>query len=94
MISVEHIKELAELSRINLSDQQIQSYQKDLAGILEYIDTIKSVPITINESETRETLRNVMRDDEISYTPGEFSKVLLEAAPDTEGDFVKVKKIL
>ena len=39
-------------------------------------------------------LRNVMRPDVVEHLPGEYTESLLSNAPDREGDYLKVKKIL
>jgi Asp-tRNA(Asn)/Glu-tRNA(Gln) amidotransferase C subunit len=35
-----------------------------------------------------------MRDDSVTHTPGEFTEDILNNAPDREGNYLKVKKIL
>ncbi len=90
----EEIKNLADLARLELSEEDIESYKKDFEGILNYISTINSVHIDNFTEEVRGDTTNSMRNDDASYYSGEFSEILLEAAPQREGDFVKVDKIL
>jgi len=90
----EEIKDLAELARLELSEEDITQYQKDFKGILDYISTINSVDIDGFDDHVRGTNTNIIRVDDESYDPGSFTEVLLDAAPERDGDFIKVAKIL
>lgn len=90
----EEIHTLADLSRINLTESEIESYAKDFQGILGYIDTLAIVTIDERVQDQKSPNINYLREDDNSYVSGEFSKELLMAAPDTEGQFIKVQKIL
>lgn len=90
----EEIHTLADLSRINLTESEIESYAKDFQGILGYIDTLATVTIDERVQDQKSPNINYLREDDNSYVSGEFSKELLMAAPDTEGQFIKVQKIL
>ena len=85
---------LAELSRLSLDDAEILKYQQDFDGILGYINSIQSVSLGDYEDQLRPLTTNIMREDTSSYEPGEFSEILLDAAPAREGDYLKVSKVL
>ena len=90
----EEILHLAELARLNITDEEAEGYKKDFEGILNYIDIIKSVDIEFDEFYETNLTRNSMREDEDVYSAGEFTEVLLAEAPQREGDYFKVKKVL
>ena len=90
----EEILKLAELARLNITDIEAEGYKKDFEGILDYIDSIKSVEIELADHYETNLTRNTMRNDDDVYAAGEFSDVLLAEAPDVEGDYFKVKKVL
>ena len=90
----EEILKLAELARLNITDIEAEGYKKDFEGILDYIDSIKSVEIELADHYETNLTRNTMRSDDDVYTAGKFSDVLLAEAPDVEGDYFKVKKVL
>ena len=90
----EEILKLAELARLNITDIEAEGYKKDFEGILDYIDSIKSVEIELADHCETNLTRNTMRSDDDVYAAGEFSDVLLAEAPDVEGDYFKVKKVL
>lgn len=93
-MNTEDVKKLADLSRLELTDDQVREYQKDFEGILGYIDTLQSVDIGDVSQAFYGANTNYLRDDEQSYQTGEFSEDLLDAAPARDGDFIKVQKIL
>ena len=90
----EEIQALAELARLELQEEDIIAYQKDFKGILDYISTINSVEVDSFDEQVRGDTVNMMREDDESYEPGEFTQILLDAAPQREGDYIKVAKIL
>ncbi len=92
MITTKEIEHLADLARIEISDVEKESIRKDIESILEYVGQVKNVPTdTVRENPV---LRNVMRQDVITHTAGEYSDDLLALSPDREGNYLKVKKIL
>jgi aspartyl-tRNA(Asn)/glutamyl-tRNA(Gln) amidotransferase subunit C len=92
MITTEEIKHLADLARIEITDAEAEKMTKELDSILEYAGQIKEVSGDI-EREVPE-MRNVMRDDEPTNKAGEYTEALLNNAPASEGNYLKVKKIL
>lgn len=87
------VKKLAELSRIHIDEADISGYLADFENILGYINTIQSVDID-DVPRVDSILKNVVRDDDIAYTAGEYTKDLLKSAPQSEHDFIRVQKIL
>jgi len=90
----EEIKKLAELARLGVSDEQIDAYEKDFAQILSYIDLIKNAPVEDEEKSDEFLTKNTLREDDEVYTPGSFTEDLLHEAPEIEGNYIKVKKVL
>ncbi|MDP2593196.1 MAG: Asp-tRNA(Asn)/Glu-tRNA(Gln) amidotransferase subunit GatC [bacterium] len=94
MVTREEIQKLAELSRIEVGEDEVEKLRKDIGGILEYVDKIKSAPVSVDKEGDKPALRNVFREDGEPHESGKFKDVLLAEAPETEDGFVKVKKIL
>jgi aspartyl-tRNA(Asn)/glutamyl-tRNA(Gln) amidotransferase subunit C len=90
----EEILKLAELARLNITDEEAEAYKKDFEGILNYIDTIKNVDIEADELYETNFTRNSMREDNDVYEAGSFSEAILAEAPHREGDYFKVRKVL
>lgn len=90
----EEIQELADLSRLSLTEDEITSYQKDFEGILSYINTLNTVEVDETMNSHRLPNTNYLRSDEAAYQPGQFSEDILAQAPERKEDFIKVAKIL
>lgn len=97
MITREEVIKLANLSRLKLSESEIERMQKDMTAILAYVDKLKSATGAIS-GPVMSVNRNVMREDATSRAGGEFTDKLIALAPKHEvnkdGKYVKVKKIL
>ncbi len=91
-ITKEDIKKLANLVRIEISDEEAEKLTPEIDSVLGYVGQIKNA--TGDTEKTVHKLHNVLRDDVVVNKEGEYTESLLEAAPSREGDYVKVKKIL
>ena len=87
---VEHV---ALLSRLELSEQELDKYTGQLDAILEYIDVLNQVDTSAVEPMAHVLeIRNVMRSDEVQ--PSLPREAALQNAPDAEDGFFKVPKIV
>lgn len=99
LVSIEGIEKLAALSRIALTHEQKEKMRSEFDSILEYVATIQKVSATSGGS-ARSIIAaiNVMREDAPPaggpHESGVFTEMLLSAAPQREGDYLRVKKIL
>ena len=97
MITREEVIKLANLSRLKLSDEEIDRMQKDMGAILSYVDKLKEV-VGTETGPVMSVNKNVMREDKNPHPGGVYTKKLIELAPKHEenkdGMYVKVKKIL
>lgn len=94
-ISLDEVKKLALLSRIELSNEELATMQAEIEAILSYVETIQQVPLSgTDDTSPHLPLQNVMRDDRDAHAPGVFTEALVAQAPRREGPLVKVKKIL
>jgi len=62
MISREEIEHLATLARIELQEGEVESLQKDISGILEYVGQLGE-SVAAPEKSSLPLQRNVMRED-------------------------------
>lgn len=93
MIDLKDIDTLAELSRLELSAEEKAGYAKDLSNILGYIDEIKKVDAGDANLIDEKTV-NTMRDDVVTNETGSNTALLVKAAPENDGSYIKVKKVL
>ncbi len=94
MITIAEIEKLAELARISVSESEKTALQKDIGEILAYVGQIQEVSAKMNRDADRDLPFNVMRGDDAPHMGGLFTDALLAAAPQREGEYIKVKKIL
>jgi aspartyl-tRNA(Asn)/glutamyl-tRNA(Gln) amidotransferase subunit C len=92
----EGVKKLAQLSRLELSPEEVSEYSGEISEILTYIDSLKDAVSDIDPDIILEnsTNRNVMREDENPHESGINTDKIIASAPDTQDGHIKVKKIL
>lgn len=83
---------LAKLARLEVSDAELASLERELPSILSFVETIQKA--AISEDVRGSELRNVLRDDANPHEGGIYSEDLLNAAPTREGDRVAVKQVI
>lgn len=94
MITPQEIEHLANLSRIKLSDEEKASFAKEFDSILSYVDQLKKANVSLDSEGRVGAVKNVTRPDEAITISKEDRERLLNEAPDREGDFIAVKKII
>jgi len=93
-LSRDDILKLAHLARLDISEKEIELYQKELSSILQYVEQIQNTDVTGLKPTTQVTgLTNVMRDDEVQDY-GVSSDDLLRLAPNTQDRQLKVKRMI
>ncbi len=92
-ITDDDVLKLAQLSKLSLSDEQVVKFRDEIEEILNYIEQLQQVDTDGLEPTNQVTgLTNVMREDEIEDSVGKDE--LLKNAPDREGDYIKVRRVL
>ena len=92
-ITAEDVRKVAQLARLDLPDDQIATFTGQLEKILAYVAQLEQIDTTNVPPTTRAVgVVNVTREDEVASTP--VRTELLDLAPEREGDFFRVPKIL
>jgi aspartyl/glutamyl-tRNA(Asn/Gln) amidotransferase C subunit len=90
----DEIKNLGNLSRIALSENEIETFNQEIDSIIEYVSAIKDI---VQDSEIPKIVgprSNVFRADAVTNEPGEYTEAMLKAMSKTSGQYLSVKKIL
>ncbi len=87
----EEIKRLANLARLSVPEAELDAVGKDIANILGFVDTIKSVQLDSQVDQSTDEI-NVFRDDVVAPLASDHD--LIEAAPLHQDHFVKVPKVI
>ena len=92
-ISANDVRKVAKLARLNLPDDKIATYTGQLESILGYVSQLEQVDTTgVPETTRAVEVTNVTRQDGVNPTP--VREEILNQAPQREGDFFRVPKIL
>ncbi|HVX58283.1 MAG TPA: Asp-tRNA(Asn)/Glu-tRNA(Gln) amidotransferase subunit GatC [Candidatus Saccharimonadales bacterium] len=90
----EDVLKLAHLSRLKLSEEEIDKFRGELSEILEYVEQLDKVDVSGLEPTYQVTgLKNVTRHDEVKDY-GYKLDALLAQAPAIEKNQFKVKRVL
>lgn len=92
-VEKEEILHIAKLACLNIKEDEIEEYRKNLQDILNFANIVSSVN-TDNVSETIGTTNNenVFREDEVR----QFSNIegLLQNAPEQENHMFRIPKVI
>ena len=87
-ITREEVVHVAKLARLNLDEQAIEVYTKQLGDILTYMDTLNRVDTKdIPPTSHAIFINNAFRDDEIK-APVSVERALANAPQSDDGSFV------
>lgn len=91
----DEIVHLANLSRVALSERELDSLETDLPSILAYVSAVTAIAADETTEVPQVGVRhNVFRADEITNEPGKYTNALLDEMPERAGQYMKVQKIL
>lgn len=92
-VEKEEILHIANLACLNIKDEEIDEYRKNLEDILNFANVVNSID-TDNISETIGSTSNVnvLREDEVIEFKDKH--LLLENAPESESNMFKIPKVL
>jgi len=90
----EDVLKLARLARLQLTDEEVENFTKELREVLEYVAQLDEVDVGGLQPTSQVTgLKNVMRSDTvIDY--GISPKDLLALAPKTQDGHIKVRRMI
>ncbi|MDJ0691737.1 MAG: Asp-tRNA(Asn)/Glu-tRNA(Gln) amidotransferase subunit GatC [Xenococcaceae cyanobacterium MO_188.B32] len=93
MIDREQVKKVAYLARLDITPEEEQQFTTQLNSILDYFEQLseldtENVPPTTRAIE----LSNITRSDRLNPFPDK--EALIKAAPEQEGEYFRVPKIL
>lgn len=95
MLSKQEIQHIAGLARISLSEKEIEKYQKDLSGVLDYFAELQKLDTDRIEPIGHITgMNNVFRTDKVADFGSLGKEAILKNAPETKDGYVKVKSVL
>ena len=85
---------IASLAKLELTDQEVREYSKDLNKILKWMEELKEVDVSNVEPVTSVTKNELYEREDIAYkNTVEQEKILLNA-PEKVGEYFTVPKVI
>ncbi len=94
MATVEEVKKLAALARIELGEAELESFVKEFDAILAYVSQLEKLEVSGESGNEVPPLHNVMRADGEPHESGVYTERLAEQFPAREGDALVVKQVI
>lgn len=92
-LSRDEVLHIAQLARIGLTPADVEKFQSQLSHILDQFEVLRRIDTSgVPPTAFAVPLHNVMRDDEVA--PSLPVETALANAPQREGDYVRVRRIL
>lgn len=92
-IDLARVRHVALLARLDLTDDEVRRFSRDLTGILVHINKLAALDLTgVEPTSHALPLENVFRDDEPA--PSLSNEEALANAPEKEDDCFRVPQII
>src|SRR3989440_4348429 len=92
-LSIDAVRHVAKLARLAMSEEKLQKLTGQLESILGYVNKINQIDLKNVEPMAHALpLHNVLREDVVG--PSLPLKKVLQNAPETDGPFFKVPKVI
>lgn len=93
MLSIEEVKKIAQLSKLEFSSEELENISKDLNEIFKYVEMINEVDVSnIEPLFNPLDLEDVLREDVVSNTLNK--KDFLDNSSISDDEFIIVPKIV
>ncbi|QLE55012.1 Asp-tRNA(Asn)/Glu-tRNA(Gln) amidotransferase subunit GatC [Nostoc sp. TCL26-01] len=93
MIDREQVRKVALLARLELTPEEEEKFTTQLGSILDYVQQLSELDVSDVPPTTRAIdMSNVTREDDLQPYPERDA--ILNSAPEQEGEFFRVPKIL
>ena len=93
-LSHEQVTKLAMLSRLQLTDDEVKKYQRELSAILAYVEQLEAVEVAdLKPAYQVSGLTNVMRKDELVEYRAKPAD-MLKRAPKSKDGYIQVGRMI
>ena len=93
MIDKETVSHIANLARLNLSDEELETYTKQLSAVLDHFEQLEKVDTSgVEPLLTPSPIVEAPREDKVIASVG--AEKLLENAPSKSGNLFKVPPVV
>ncbi len=92
-MQIDDIKKLAELARLDMTEEEMANLANEFDPIIAYVDHIKEATSNLAH-DTEYVQTNVVREDIVTNKEGEYTDRIVAEMPDRKDGYLKVKQIL
>jgi aspartyl-tRNA(Asn)/glutamyl-tRNA(Gln) amidotransferase subunit C len=90
----EDVLKLARLARLDLTDEEVEAFRKEMSDILKYVAQLNDADVAGLEPTSQVTgLKNVMREDQV-LDYGISPEDLMRLAPKKQNGQIKVNRMI
>lgn len=90
----DQVRHVAKLARLHLTDEEVQMYQDQLAGIFGYIEKLQEVDISsVTSAKHASRDQMILRKDEINM-PDDAEKLLAVTKQEITGGHIAIPAIM
>ncbi len=94
-VTKKQVEYVAGLARLGINHKEKEKFTEELSAVLEFVDKLSQVKTEKIEPTAQATgLENITRQDKGRVKSAQERKKLLNAAPETQDEYVKVKAVL
>ena len=94
-ISSEEVEHIAELARIELTEEEKKKFSDELSDVLGYVEQLQEVNTDGIEPVSQATgMVNVLREDVAENCDEDTRKKIIESFPEEKGGCIKVKQVM
>ncbi|HPS28460.1 MAG TPA: Asp-tRNA(Asn)/Glu-tRNA(Gln) amidotransferase subunit GatC [Candidatus Paceibacterota bacterium] len=93
MLDKQEINHLADLARLNLTETENESLQKDLDGILNYVNQLAEAKIDDLPDASIGLSENAVREDDNPVINSSLAQNIVEQFPQKEGRSLKIPPV-
>jgi len=95
MLSIEEVKHVADLARLDLTPAELKLYSEQLSAILNYIDQLSEADTAdVDLSTEISGPANVWRPDEVKDWPEDEKKLAIKQFSEIKNKQLKVPRVL
>ena len=92
-VSTDDVKYIAKLSKLKISDENLEKMTNDMSNIVEFANTLSNIDITgVKPTDHILDIKNVFRKDEAKDSVKRDD--ILKNAPESQGGCVSVPKVV
>ena len=94
-LSLQQTKHVSKLAKLNLSDEEVTRFQKQLSSILEYVELLNEVDTSrVKIAAQVSGLKDVYREDKPSKEEVLTQGEVLKNAPEKQDGYIKTAAVL